>query len=129
MTARTVSPAEAAAMEAERERQLSALEARMLPDLDRLPLLAELRQALATDDGWSDAHVLVRRETLAAYLEMVEGGAVSAAESSTVGLCRCGHPRSEHTQGEADGCLHGWGVPGEVGCFCSRLVFPLRATA
>jgi hypothetical protein len=34
---------------------------------------AELSEVLSNDDGWGDGCVVVRRETLAAYLRSVEG--------------------------------------------------------
>lgn len=40
--------------------------------MTRESLAAELSRPLATDDGWGDDHVLVRRETLAQYLELTE---------------------------------------------------------
>lgn len=35
-------------------------------------LASELAAPLATDDGWADGYVIVRRETLAAYLQLTE---------------------------------------------------------
>lgn len=41
--------------------------------MTREALVAELSRPIANDDGWADTYVLVRRETLAAYLELTEG--------------------------------------------------------
>ncbi len=40
--------------------------------MTREALAAELALPLTNDDGWGDDHVLVRRKTLAAYLELAE---------------------------------------------------------
>lgn len=68
MTGPTVSPAAALAMDLERERQLSALERRMLAGPDVTVLASRLRLLLSCDDGWGDG-VLVPREILRGYLD------------------------------------------------------------
>jgi hypothetical protein len=68
MTARTVPVDQAVAMELERERQLSALEARMLAGPDVTALASRLRLLLSCDDGWGDG-VLVPRDVLRGYLD------------------------------------------------------------
>jgi len=68
MTARLVGPIEAVAMELERERQLSALERRMLAGPDVTALASRLRLLLSNDDGWGDG-VLVPRDVLRGFLD------------------------------------------------------------
>lgn len=57
-------------MEAERERQLSGLEALMLASLPAA--VSALRLKLSTDDGWGEGMVLVLRADLALVLDAAE---------------------------------------------------------
>jgi|SRR5690242_12091217 len=82
MSARTVPADKAVAMELERERQLSALEARMLAGPDVTALATRLRLLLTNDDGWGDG-VLVPRDVLRGYLDAT-APVVAGVESSGV---------------------------------------------